>query len=315
MNITLRQFQAFLAVADLGSFTQAAKRLRVAQPALSMLVRDLEVNLGVRLLDRTTRRTELTEAGQEFRSSLSKIMGDLDHAVQVAGDFGEARRGRLAIAAPPLLAAALLPRAIAEFRTSHSGIDVAMMDVRTDVIVNKVRSGEADCGVGTFAPGEDGVSLSPLGHDELLLFCSPTNPLAAAAALSWADIAAHPLIALTRDSGIRLLVDKGFESCGRAARPVFEAEQITTAVALVEANLGVAVLPTYAWTAARFRNLFARPLVPSVARELSMIRAAGRTMSPPMEAFARILRKHIRLSLPNPAGSRMGRRNSVLRHG
>lgn len=298
MNMTLRQFQAFLAVAEHGSFSRAAERLHMAQPTLSVLVRDLEAGLGVRLFDRTTRRTELTEAGREFRAALGKIMDDLDHAVRIANDFGESRRGRIAVAAPPLLAASLLPPAIAAFRRGHGAIRMMVMDVRTDVIVDKVRSGEADCGVGTFPPGEDGIAVTRLARDELMLFCASGHPLAARPALQWSEAAAYPIVALTRDSGIRLLVEMAFERCGRTLRPAFEVDHVTTALALAEADLGVAVLPSYAWTFARHRNLAATPLEPATARELSLIRPAGRAMSPALEAFARILHREVQLSLP-----------------
>ena len=298
MNMTLRQFQAFLAIAEHGSFSRAAERLRIAQPTLSVLVRDLEAGLGVRLLDRTTRRTELTEAGREFRAALGKVMDDLDHAVRIANDFGESRRGRIAVAAPPLLAASLLPPAIAAFRRDHGTIRMTVMDVRTDVIVDKVRSGEADCGVGTFPPGEDGIAITRLAHDELMLFCTPGHPLASRPLLSWTEVAAHPLLTLTRDSGIRLLVEIAFERCGRVPRPAFEVDHITTALAMAEADLGVAVLPSYAWTFARYRNLVAKPLEPATARELSLIRPAARAMSPALEVFARILHREVQFALP-----------------
>lgn len=80
MNITIRQIEAFLKVAEFGSFTRAAERLHVAQPALSQHVRDLEGELGIRLFDRTTRRVELTEGGREFRNTAAKIVEDLERA-------------------------------------------------------------------------------------------------------------------------------------------------------------------------------------------------------------------------------------------
>ena len=92
MNITIRQIQSFLHVADLGSFTRAAEKMHTMQPALSQQVRDLEGELGIRLFDRTTRRVELTEAGAEFRVIAAKIIEDLESAVRNA-DSGEPYRG------------------------------------------------------------------------------------------------------------------------------------------------------------------------------------------------------------------------------
>src|SRR4029077_12443055 len=101
MNITLRQLRGFRLVAELGSFTRAAQRLKVAQPALSLGIRDLETELNLRLFDRTTRKVELTAAGLEFLQSVDKLISDLDHAVKNAQDWTDRKRGRFVVAAPP----------------------------------------------------------------------------------------------------------------------------------------------------------------------------------------------------------------------
>ena len=170
MNVTLRQIQAFLAVADLGNFTRAAARLNMAQPALSLTIRELEAELGLRLFDRTTRRVELTMAGADFSHAARKLMTDLDLAMRNARDLTERKRGRLVVGAPPLLAAMLLPRAIADYNRKFPGIEVRLIDTQTDRIVDKVRSGEADCGVGTFAEDEDSIERQLLVKDALEVF-------------------------------------------------------------------------------------------------------------------------------------------------
>ena len=134
MNVTIKQLQAFLAVAELGNFTRAAERLRVAQPALSQHVRELETELALRLFDRTTRRVELTAGGREFRSAATKILAELEHAVRNAHDLAEHKRGRITIAAPPLLAAVILPRAIAEFHARNSGVQIVLVEHKAQLV-------------------------------------------------------------------------------------------------------------------------------------------------------------------------------------
>ncbi|SDR56637.1 DNA-binding transcriptional regulator, LysR family [Rhizobiales bacterium GAS113] len=299
MSITLKQMKAFLAVADLGSFTRAAERLRVAQPALSQNVRELEAELGIRLLHRTTRRVELTEGGREFQRAAAKIFEELDLAVHHARDLGESRRGRITVAAPPLLAAIILPQAILDFRNHHPGVQVALHDARTDQIVEQVRAGEADCGVGTFPPTEEGITRAVLARDSLMLFCGYGSEFHQREELAWSDLKGQPLVTLTRESGIRLLVELGFEAAELPVKPAFEVSQITTALALVEAGLGVAVLPTYAWAAARYRKVVAKPLIrPSISRDVAIITASERPMSPAMASFSGFLRKHTQALVP-----------------
>lgn len=294
MNLTLRQLQAFLAVADLNSFTRAAARMRMAQPALSLLIRELEASLGVRLFDRTTRRIELTEAGREFRASVSRIIDDLEHAARNIGDLRERNRGRVTIAAPPLLAAAMLPEAIAEFRRGYPGIAIAIVDTRTDLIVQRARTAEVDCGIGTFPQDEDGIVYTRVAADRLMLFCPADNALSRSRRIAWRELEGRPVIALTRDSGIRLLTEAVFESIGQSLRPAFEVSEVNTALGLVRAGLGLAVLPAYAQALASFQNLAARPLIrPSVTRDISIIAPLGRSLSPATEVFTRFLRTNV----------------------
>ena len=188
MNITLRQIQAFRTVAEFGSFTRAAERLNLAQPALSLSIRDLERELSLKLFDRTTRRVELTGAGREFLQSADKLLADLDRAVRNAQDLSERKRGRIVVAAPPLLAAMIVPAAIAEYNKAFPGIDVGLVDARNDQILEKLRSGEADCAIGTFDERADGIRREVLAQDALALFCAPSSALAKHKRVRWRDL-------------------------------------------------------------------------------------------------------------------------------
>ncbi|MEW5422772.1 LysR family transcriptional regulator [Amorphus sp. 3PC139-8] len=299
MRITLKQIEAFLAVAESGSFSRAAAVSVYAQPALSQAVKELEGELGVRLFDRTTRRVELTDAGREFRASAEKIFDDLDHAVQNVHALAERRRGRIRIAAPPLLAAVVLPQAIAAFRRDHPGVSVDLIDVGTDEIVESVRTGRAECGLGTFPPGGDEIERLPLARDELMLFCPSGSGFAEHRSVSWNALAGETLVTLTRGSGIRLLAEVGFEAAGVELAPSYEVAQVTTALALVEAGLGVAVLPTYALAAARPEKVVGRPLTsPTIGREIHLIHQSGRSISPAIAAFTPVLRRTVQALKP-----------------
>jgi len=304
MNITIRQIQSFLNVAALGSFTRAAEKMHTMQPALSQQVRDLESELGIRLFDRTTRRVELTEGGAEFRNIAAKIIEDLEAATRNAHELAERKRGRVIVAAPPLLASAVVPRAIADFRNKYPGIDVRLIDARTDQIVESVRSGQVDCGLGTFHAGEEGISTTLLGRDSLMVFCTSSHPFAHRQAVNWRELEGLPLITLTRDSGIRLLVEVGFETALIRLVPAYEVAQITTALAMVEAGLGIAVLPTYAWAGARGMKISATILSPGIARDIAMITRTGRSIAPAVSAFARFLAKSINISAPRAAATK-----------
>lgn len=293
MRIALRHLEAFQAVAEHGNFSTAARHLNIAQPALSHAVKDLEAELGLRLFDRTTRRVELTAAGIEFRNSTSKILEDLGHAVQNVRDLAARRRGRIRIAAPPLLSSVILPQAIATFHKEYPRVRIELTDVGTGEIVQAVIAGNADCGLGTFSPSAEGVERTLLMRDQMMLFLPKKHPLRDMQQLNWADLRDLELVALTSSSGIRLLMDVGAESAELSIRPAFEVSHITTALAFVEAGLGVSVLPTYALAVARHYNVIAKPLInPSISRDVVLIHASGRSISPAVVTFSTILRNY-----------------------
>lgn len=295
MKPSLRQLECFQAVADLGSFSRAAERLNTTQPALSQAIRDLETGLGARLFDRTTRRVELTEAGRAFAPAALSALTEIDRAVSNVQDLASLRRGTLRIAAPPLLAGAALPAVIRETAALHPDLTLRIEDLGTDAIVGRVRSGEADLGLGTFHAGEDGVVLTPVLRDRLVAFVAADHPLAAGAELPWAMLSGQPQVALTRESGLRLLAEVGFESAGLPFRPALEVHQIHTVLSLVEQAGLIAVLPAYAAAAIHGRAIVTRPLgAPEIAREISLLRARDRAPSPAHVAVAAILTRVLR---------------------
>ena len=148
MNLTLRQLRAFAAVAETGSFTAAAATLHLTQSALSVLVRELEREMGVQLFDRHTRRVLLSEAGREFQPSVQRLLADLAGAVAGVTDLRDKKKGVLRLAAPQLMACTLMPRVIAAYRERYPGLDVRLADTLPEHLLAGVLSGEVELAVG-----------------------------------------------------------------------------------------------------------------------------------------------------------------------
>ncbi|MCB1970397.1 MAG: LysR family transcriptional regulator [Geminicoccaceae bacterium] len=290
MRITLRQLLAFVTVADLGHFSKAAAALATSQPALSQSVRDLEGELGVRLFDRTTRRVELTAAGRDFAQSTRQALTLVEGAMDRMRDLARLRRGSVTIAAPPLLAATLMPRLMARAAEIHPGLALNLDDVTTDLIVEKVRIGAADIGVGTFNTDLDGLRQLPLFRDRLMAVMIAGCSLSSLREVPWSMLGDHPVISLSRESSLRLLTEVGFERAGVAFRPHITVRQIHTALALVAAGQGVAVLPAHATDGTSLSDITARPLVdPPMQREVSIIHPDDRSLAPAASAVVELL--------------------------
>lgn len=291
MNVTLRQLRAFVEVARRRSFTSAARHLHLTQSALSHLMRELEGQLGTRLLDRNSRSLSVTAAGLELLQNADRILGDVDQTLAGLRDLVARKRGRVTVAAPPVLAASLMPAAMARFQAAHPAITVRLLDVLTAGILEAVRSGEADLGIGTFSKSEPEVQFDALYEDRLVAVLPAASALARRRRLAWKDLRGVPLVMMTSASAFHYLVDRALSQAGEPATPAYEVGYMGTAIGLVEAGLGVAVLPAYARSMSDPEKVALRPLEsPAVTREVSIVTRAGRSLSPAAEEFAAVLR-------------------------
>lgn len=293
MNVTLRQLRAFEAVARASSFTEAAASLHVTQSALSGLIRELEDALGVRVLNRTSRRVEVSEVGALFLPLTSRVLQDLDQALSAVHDLKALRTGVVRIAAPHLMACTLLPPAMGDFARRHPAVELHLSDGTAESVIAKLRSGEVDVAIGPQRePGAD-VEARPLFELPFVAALPATHPLASRRWITWDELAAQPLIAVGGD--YTRMLNATLAAAGRTAmlRPRMEVAHMTTAISLVSAGLGITTCQPYAYPLLRMYGLRARPLgEPSVARRFDLFVRKDRELSPAAEAFAAIVMAH-----------------------
>lgn len=288
MNISLRQLRAFVEVVRSGGFTSAAPKLHLTQSATSLQVRQLESELGLQLIDRSTRRLSLTEAGAEFLVSAERILAELEQAVSGTQELVNKRRGRVAVATTPFLAAHFLPDTVAEFHTSHPAINVRIADLPSEQIARRVQSGDVDFGFGVFAGLDPDLERVPLLRHRLGVMVPASWPLARRKQeLTWADLHDQPMIATGDASGLRALVDLPLHRAGVPVKPRFEVAYLATAVGLAQAGLGITVVPSYVgMLMSSDRTRFRALQKPVVHRQIELITRAGRSMSPGAAAFS-----------------------------
>ena len=278
INLNLRQLRAFVAVAQTGSFSRAARLLGLSQSALSQAVQQLEADLGVRLLDRTTRSVQLSAIGLDFLPGIQRTLADLDHQLQDLKDLKEHRRGHVTVTCVPSVALRLLPSVLAQFQAAHPMVTVSVREAPRHQIIAGLRSGDAELGIAN-VPGDDpDLDATFLLTDTFALVMRRDHTLAGRETIAWAEAAAAGVIAMAPGTGIRLEMERGLPV---PATPHHEAEHPATLLAMVEAGVGVAPLPGLAWPRPDHPVLTFRPLVePRVERSLFLIRRAGRDLSP-----------------------------------
>ncbi|MDA0563185.1 LysR family transcriptional regulator [Streptomonospora sp. S1-112] len=294
MDLSLRQLAVYAAVARAESFTAAARELRVAQSSLSRTVLEIERVLGVRLLDRTTRRIRRTPEGQQVLEAAERVLAA--HRAEMVGleRYLAGERGAVTIATLPSVAAALLPPVIARFRAQRPGIAVRILDGMSDTALERLASGAADLAI-TVAdrlPAE--LRAQPLVEDRFFAVLPPGHPRAGAAELAWADFAGEEFIAVGADSSVRAGTDRAFAQAGARPAGVIEAGNVSTVGGLLAAGLGVSAMPALVEVLMSFASYVRLPLVrPVLDRRLSVVMPRDRALTPPARGFLECLR-HLR---------------------
>ncbi len=290
MNPTLRQLRAFVALARTGSFTLAAEFLHVTQAALSGLIKELESTLGVRVVDRSTRRIALTDVGRELYPLFSKMIDDLDGALLDIANHTQLKKGVVRIAAPQLMACTLLPEVIAAYRVAHPDIQVRLVDCAVEHVTPRVVSGEVDFGIGPERDGTAQIDATVLFEMPFVMVYPRGHPLEQRARLTWSDLSDYPFISLQGQFTERLLSDMHSALREVPLNPSNEVTFMTTALAMVSAGLGVTVCLPYAAPLVHLHQLNMRQLYePELTRRFFVYRRDNRSLSPAAESFIAFL--------------------------
>jgi DNA-binding transcriptional LysR family regulator len=290
MNFSLRQLRAFVAAANCGSFTKAAERLHVTQAGLSAMIRELEVQVGCQLFERTTRMVTLSEAGKRLLPVVTRTVHDLETSMTEVGHATASSRTRLRIGVAPLVASSLLPSVLRRFHTDHAGVEVEIVDAERDDIQNLVESGEVDAGFGVFFNKVSGVrrqALFPCG----LTLVMPNNLKQGPRNLRtpWTKVPAEPLVALPEQNLIQKLVDEKLATAGVFPKKRITVRSLATVIALVEGGFGVAVIPSFAtWACRRYEVRTSALIDPVVEFNFYCITRSGRRVPAALDTLSRV---------------------------
>lgn len=281
LNFDLNDLLAFRAVAELGNFRKAAEQVHISQPAFSRRIDKLEKALGVRLLNRTTRRVDLTAVGREFERKVRLLLDDLDTALTGLRGEPRARLREVAIACVPSAVNHFLAHVIGRQRADGAPVRVKVFEAGANEVLSAVLRGEADFGINFTGALEGELEFETLIEERFVLACRRDHVLATRPQVRWAELSGHDYLAVGKSSGNRLLLDQAL--AGVATPPVVlcETQHVTTLLGLVEAGLGVAVVPSMAMPGAGHPVLLSVPLIdPAITRKLGLIRRRGRTLAP-----------------------------------
>jgi DNA-binding transcriptional LysR family regulator len=297
MAIALDQLRTFVAVAEAGGLTPAADSLHLSLPAISRRLTALEEELGVALLTRSTRKVALTQTGREFLPRARRLLDELEESLLGIRETAAQRRGLVTLACIPTAAYYFLPATLAAFARRFPAVRVRAMDLSAEGVIDSVASGAAEFGIGMEGAAHPEVTFRPLRRDPFVLACRHDHPLARRRVVRWADLLEERLVGVSRRSGNRLILDRALLPQGIEPAWHYEAEHLSTSLGLVEAGLGVAVVPRLALPRDPHPVLVARPLHdPQVDRATGLLLRRGAAPGPAARALIALLEKGMRAS-------------------
>src|SRR5215831_6479624 len=293
----IRQLKAFVAIAEAGTFTAGAVRVHVTQAAISMQIRQLELETGAQLFVRAPRRVILTEAGEKLLERARTILREHDAAVEELAALTGAHRGRLRIGtASAGVSGDPLPQILQELRKEHAGVEASVASGTSAELVRQVLSGELDVAFVSLPVEARGIQTELLSEDYLVAIASPRHKLANQKVVSAYALAGEKLILGERGGNTRRLIDQFFAQAGVTPKIAMELSRMAAIKRMVEADMGVGIVPLQSVRDEVAKGSLVRWWIEGaqINWQLGIARLVGGYESPIHQKFLQLCREHFR---------------------
>ncbi|HEE0337101.1 TPA: LysR family transcriptional regulator [Serratia marcescens] len=295
MNYSLKQLRVFVAVTRHGSFSRAGEAIGLTQSAVSHSVKELEAEVGVRLLDRTTREVVLTDAGLRLANRVERLLDELQAALLDARSFGVQRSGTVRVATSQTISAHLMPQCIAAGEREYPEIRIMLRDQAQQQVLHSVRNAEVDFGIVVDPVQAVDLECEAVLHEPFLLLCRDDHPFAAQQEVRWSALNGCRLVLQDYASGSRPLIDSALRQQGVEAQVVQEIGHPATLFPMVAEGIGISIFPALALPLPEGGRLRVRRLVPEINRALLLVRRKNRSLTPAAEAIWQVARQQAAL--------------------
>ena len=293
MDVSTRQLRAFRLVAQHRNFTRAAEALFITPSGLSVLIRELENRVGFRLFDRTTRHVELTAHGNELLAIIHRSLEELDSAIANIGRSAKRSSQTLSLGTTPMVAANILPPAMHEFRKSRPDLRIQLFDSDVPTLMKMVEAGKLDMSIGIFK-SMAGVRRDPFFRFSMMVARPARDGVPARATMSWSALEGETVIALSAGHPHQQLIERHLARAGVKVEVASVVNLLDTQIALVEAEEGIAIIPSFGLPACRNRKVVMSQLINPVARfEFHLISNRAKALPPGAEEFTAFLKSYI----------------------
>lgn len=291
-GVDLDALRAFVAVASHASFNDAAIELNLSASALTRRIKRLEEALDTLLFERTTRTVALTSSGELLLPRAQGVLRELDASLELVSEATRIRTGQLTIACIPTVAKFMLPKIVSSYHKRRPEVRLRLIEANLATVVQRVAIGEAEFGIAFLVNESPELEINELLVDPYVLACPADHPLAASEHVTWPELRPWPLIVSGTSSGNRRMLDAALRDIDWRPDRLIEIEHLTTSLGLVEAGLGISIIPRCAAPRDGHARIAIRPLVdPTVARTIGLIRRRDAALSSIARDFRLALRR------------------------
>lgn len=296
-DLSSRQLQAVLALAKYRSFVAAASSLKISQPALTRTIKLIEIELGVPLFSRSTRRVTVTDAGQEFAALAERLLNDLRIGAENVREMAAHPRGQITVASVVSLAGAVLPSLIADYSRRFPGIELHLREGLHHMVMDEIRNGMADFGIGYVDDAPRSFVTEGLGVETFHLVMCRDHALARRTRIGLPALAGVPLVSFPAESRTRHIVDRAATAAGLSFHYVTTTNRLPTLHELVRNGVGLAVVPKSERPSPDDPDLTSLPLVgQGLSCRVGIMRLGERELTAAAAQFLNVVRNWWRAS-------------------
>jgi DNA-binding transcriptional LysR family regulator len=307
--------QAFVLVAENRSFRKAAELTAKSQSAVSAQVKELERQLGLALLHRTTRSVALTPEGEELLTGARRALQEIEHSLRVVRESAEIRHGRVVLGCAPSIAVSLAPGILSSFGQDFPNVKVFLRETASDELLVALRDGSIDFAIAQAVPPEPDLAIEMLLKDPIVALAPRTIVPSPRDSISLEELSVLPLLHLAPSTSLRQLFDAEMRKRGLPTPCKYDCLHSLTLIAMAEAGLGIAILPRSVLRFASSPNSIAIKIRPaSLARDIALISRSDRALPPAAKRLADLARESVahlanaRSEDQPPSGSSRSRR-------
>lgn len=301
-NVNLKLLQAFMIVAEHGSFRQAADITHKSQSAVTSQIKQLESQLGVMLFHRTTRHVSLTREGEQLLESARRAVHEVELGLRKIQESADLQSGRIFLACSTTVAATRLAKILAAFERDYPKIEVFVRELTSGDMQESIRKGEVDFGIGPMSDLPD-FTFEPILTEDLYALVPKRLREQGGDTITMTELARMPLLLLNLATALRMLVEETAKKLDLTLTTRYQFNQAQTLISMANAGLGAAVLPAVVLPDQPHPDTHEMLIIePTMSRQVAIITLKGRALSPAASRLAQLVR--LLITTPHSAKQR-----------